>query len=76
MPWVMRWQDFPPKADVVLEFEGRESEEEDGTLVWCALLCTELRESPSGDVLPIGRFLGSENEYSRKLYAGLINRRN
>lgn len=71
-----RWQDFPPKADVVLEFEGRGSEEEDGTLVWCALLCTELRESPSGDVLAIGRFLGSENEYSRKLYAGLINRRN
>lgn len=71
-----RWLDFPPKADVVLEFEGRGSEEEDGTLVWCALLCTELRESPAGDVMAIGRFLGSENEYSRKLYAGLINRRN
>ena len=71
-----RWQDFPPKADVVLEFEGRGSEEEDGTLVWCALLCTELRESPAGDVMAIGRFLGSENECSRKLYAGLINRRN
>ena len=71
-----RWQDFPPKADVVLEFEGRGSEEEDGSLVWCALLCTELRDLASGDVLAIGRFLGSENEYSRKLYAGLINRRN
>ena len=63
------WEDFPPAAGCVLEFEGP-------GLVWCALLCTELRNLPTGDVLCVGRFLGAGTDHARKLYGGLINRKN
>ena len=70
------WKNFPPKEGCVVEFEGRgEDGDEESRLVWCAMLCLELRGLPTGDFLCAGRFLGAESDAARKRFGNLINRR-
>lgn len=70
------WKNFPPKEGCVVEFEALgEDGDEETRLVWCAMLCLELRGLPTGDFLCAGRFLGAESDAARKRFGNLINRR-